>query len=87
MEACWITPQQETEGCEVTWDERVAVRASGKKLIASANKAAAAGVAISVDDDGFWFTVPAGSQVRYTKVQAIALRDALNELLPPEEPR
>ena len=71
----------------MTWDERVAARSIGKKSIASANKAAAAGTEISVDDDGFWFKVPAGPQVKYTKEQAIALRDALNELLPVEERR
>lgn len=71
----------------MNWDERVATRKSGEKLIASANEATAGGVSVIVDDDGFWFRVPAGPQVKYTMFQAICLRDALNELLTPEEPR
>lgn len=68
----------------MTWDERVEARTIGKKSIASANEGAAAGVEIGVDDDGFWFKVPTGPQVKYTMFQATCLRDALNELLPPE---
>lgn len=87
MEACWITAQQETEGCEVTWIERVRAKKDGVALVGKANGETRNGTKVTVCDDGFRIHPPHGCEVKYSWEAAICLRDALNELLPVEESR